>query len=327
VSYDYGSCSYSVMAHANNGTIRQDRSSTNGTACADSGITCSSVNVDFKVVTVCNGWKPIGGNFHASLNCDASGVCSGVQKLTGGNGAPKNRLVDPRNHNRFYGVWAFGGAGRTFDNATDAATFDANRFTDIAYTGPCAGPASGACQLTNVTYANVDASGAVTCSSGTSCSANSYSPGWYYEYGHAAACPLASGCDSTDWTDEKTASGAGILSSCVIWNSFRPVAGAGSTPCTLTSGSARNYAYLADFVSGVPTPSCGVGNATTPTGYVRASVATGIAPPNQWAAAVTRSKSGGTMFQQLAFPAGGTPQAEQVGVGSDTNQTIYWLEV
>jgi type IV pilus assembly protein PilY1 len=42
---------------------------------------------------------------------------------------------------------------------------------------------------------------------------------------------------------------------------------------------------------------------------------------------VTRSKSGGTIFQQLAFPAGGAPQSQQVGVGSDTNQTIYWLEV
>ena len=326
--YDYGSCSYSVKAHANNGTIKQDMSGTNSTACADTGIACNQIKVNFNVVTVCNGWKPVGGSFQANLSCDSSGNCSTVQHTQKGNTAPSSKLLTPTTHNRFYGVWAFGGASRTFDDWAGARTFDANRFTDIAYSATCAGTTGSSCTVIDATYAKVNSVGAVTCTNGTPCSAGSYDPGWMYEYGHAAACPLAGGCGTTnDWIDEKTGSGATILAGCVDWNTFRPMGMADNTivPCQINSGTARNYTYLADFVSGVPSTTCGI--AAPPNAIVRAAIRSSTTPPLDPTQMVSLGKDGQVSYSTAQIEPGIAPQTQTVGTGGELNQMIYWLEV
>ena len=330
--YNYGSCDYNVKAHANNGTIKQDRSSG---GCSDtSALTCSGLNIDVKVQTVCNGWKPTGGAFHANLVCDASGNCSSKLHIQRGSSAPASKLTNPKIHNRFYGIWSYGGTSRSLADCsgdgcawTSAQAFDAGRFTDVPYGAACTGTSGNTCTLLDVTYASVNAAGAVTCGNGAPCSAGGYDPGWVYEYGHAAACPLAGTCDATDWTDEKTGSGATVLAGCVDWNTFRPMGSAisAASPCQTNSGTPRNYTYLADFLSGVPSTTCGI----TGTNIIaRAASRTTIAPPLDPTQMV--AIGAGThlvQFSTAQIEPGIPPQSQTVGSVSETNRMIYWLEV
>jgi type IV pilus assembly protein PilY1 len=323
--YDYGSCSYVVKAHANGGTIKQDRSTTDGTACADTDISCDQLKIDVRVETVCNGWKPAGGSFHASLDCAADGTCTSAEKVQKGNTTPADRLTNPNVKNRFYGVWAYGGE-RVFNDWAGAVTYDGRRFTDIPYAGTCVGSVANSCTLVDTTGATVSTAGAVTCASGTSCSADGYGPGWLYEYGHAGTCPLGSGCSTTDWSDEKTGSGATVLAGCVDWNSFRPMGSASSavSPCEVNAGTARNFSYLADYLTGVPTTTCGTVGTTT---IARATTRSTTVPPLDPTHMISLGANGQTTYSVAVIEPGGAPQTRQVGTGNDGNAMIYWLEV
>jgi type IV pilus assembly protein PilY1 len=270
----------------------------------------------------CNSTNP--PDLQARIACDGNGSCSERIKV----GKTKN--LNTKNwpaltsHNRFYGVWSYS-SGRSFDNATTAVTFDRNRFTDVPIAGvTCAGPTGNACTLVNTTTATVAASGAVTCGTGvTKCSATASDPGWFYEYGRKD--PVTGGAAS--WTDEKTGSGATVLNSCVDWNTIRPMGAAvTSTPCEAGAGFPRNYTYLADGITGVPSGKfCGFqANATAD--VQRASSRESIAPPLDPTMVVTVTESGGVKPTALQIEPG-VMTSKDMAETSEVSHPMYWLEV
>jgi type IV pilus assembly protein PilY1 len=283
----------------------------------------------------------------AKLQCNESGVCSTYTPFGQNQSIARNFLNDPQTHNRFYGVWTFGKAsGKMFDLYTDrpsattvladAKTFDTNRFTDVTYSGTCAGPTgtSGTCQVKDVTqavgqYDVNDLTGAVTahCLDGSSkCWAAPSDAGWYYEYGRV--CPTESCSTSPPWEDEKTSSGGTIVFGCSIWTGFRPIGSSGGVnPCDNSLGTPSFYQYGANAVTGVPTRSCGYdpGEGLV---YRAAAPLRTFAPPTEPKIRVAVNNKGEVSYSALDVGSPGTaPSNRQVKTRKELAEPIYWLEV
>jgi type IV pilus assembly protein PilY1 len=259
-----------------------------------------------------------------TLTCGSDGTCSDRTKVGKTRDLSTKTWPALTNHNRFYGIWAYS-SDRAFNSAATAVTFDQRRFTDVAYPAVCNGTAGNACTLVNTTYATVATSGAVTCTSGTTCSATTADPGWFYEYGRQ--CPLGTCSSTPPWTDEKTGSGATVIGSCVDWNTIRPMGAAvGGTPCTAGSGLPENYTYLADGITGVPDNRyCGFPSVANNLIY-RATSRRSIAPPLDPTGVITVSSTGGVRQSALQIEPG-TLAKKDLANKSDAMQPIYWLEV
>jgi len=269
------------------------------------------------------------------MTCDSSGVCQAPTHLGSSN---VGTMPAASTKSRFYGVWSFGGAaGKRFETQAQAHAFDANRFTDVTFT-PCTGPTSGSCELVDVTQAVVNYNPAspllssVTCPANTTCQASSADAGWFYEYG--TTCPLSS-CDTLPpWYDEKTGSPSSTVLGCASWGSFRPVGAqpSGTNPCNGTVGTPQTYSYMADYLTGVPSATCGYQYSTSSTNqYVRATQRNTIAAPNAQTLRVVVSPSGEVKYQGLEFPPGsgssGMVTQTSYGTRTDTSEMMYWLEV
>ena len=328
--FNYGGANIVNHTMCSNGKLVQDRTSTSG---AGSGsYTCGKLEANVQLHLQCQaaGNPP---DIIAKLMCDADGNCS--SKVDVKNTKPVNvdKLTAPAWHNRFYGIYAYGGTSRAFSDAAGAVKLDDNRFTDITYAGACSGAAS--CSLVDTTYATVGPSGAVTCPAGvTRCSANGDDAGWFYEMGRT--CPTGTCEDPLPWADEKTASGATVLAGCVDWNTFRPrgLLPPGTDPCSAgnATGAARNFTYLADFVSGTPSPTCGFehtsgGSCTSSTQIVRARQRTTIAPPPDPTQLVAIGMDGEVKFLAAQIEPGGTPSTTALGGGHELVRPAYWLEL
>jgi type IV pilus assembly protein PilY1 len=266
-----------------------------------------------------------------SITCDASGICPAVTPVDVGHDVSPLGTV-PRN--RFFGIWAYGRDSRKiFSDQASAKLFDQNRFTDVTFTG-CTGPSGGDCKVLNTTYAEATYSGtgssataAVACASGqpggTRCSAGLDDAGWYYEYGNV--CPTKNCPQATPWTDEKTGSGATVVLGCAAWGGFRPYGAVTSTdPCTGGIGTPITYGYVADYVTGAPSTSCGYADAGI---LYRAAPRSTTAPPSASTVRVTLNSKGQVAYSALQLDAGAPPSNKQLGVRSDMFEPVYWLEV
>jgi type IV pilus assembly protein PilY1 len=267
----------------------------------------------------------------AQASCDVNGQCATLTQM-GTNRAVNVPFLDPPK-SRFYSVWAYGGhALKTFTTAATARAFDANRFTDAPYGGSCAGPSGGTCTLVETTYATARANAAnqvsVTCSSGSVCTARSTDAGWFYEYGNV--CPTKTCPQSPPWTDEKTGSSATVVLGCAAWGGFRPYGLATSTdPCSGNMGAALTYGYVADYLTGAPTTTCGYSD---PLGggladLYRAAPRATTAPPTGATVRVTVNSRGQIAYSALSIDAGAPPASKTLGTRGDVVESVYWLEV
>jgi hypothetical protein len=274
-----------------------------------------------------------------SITCNASGICatittsaSGVQTSTPYTPIGTNHDVTPPgavSRNRFYGIWSYGGiASKTFSSQATARSFDATRFTDTAYSGTCSGTRGNSCSLVDTTYAQATYAvdprmPTVACSQGSTCTAQSTDPGWYYEYGRS--CPATS-CSDPTWNDEKTGSGSSVVLGCAVWSGLRPYGkSSGGDPCT-NLATPVTYGYLADYVSGAPTAACGYVDATTKTLY-RATQRSTTAPPSSPLVRVTVNVDGKVSYSTLQLDSGAPPANKQIGTRNDLFEPVYWLEV
>jgi type IV pilus assembly protein PilY1 len=216
--------------------------------------------------------------------------------------------------NRFYGLWAYGGAAeRIFDESvvtTPASKntpkdYDGRRLTDTG--------GKGTGNLVDVTNIQCDATGACECAAGKVCNtkkllAGSDDSGWYYEY---------------EGLEHKTAGGAAVLASCSMWNSMYPSA----ISTGVCAGSNSNLARLhqADFITGAPNCAAGF---LGKDGYARYQTRSVLAPPPEPATAIQVSKTGQVKYSTL-FVEPGKMQATETPVSSDSDvlQYVYELSV
>ncbi|MBF5042814.1 pilus assembly protein PilY [Aggregicoccus sp. 17bor-14] len=215
--------------------------------------------------------------------------------------------------NRFYGVWVYGKrSDRIFDEGLIAqetgkktvAQFDAARLTDR---GDAAHPA----ELVDVTR--------TSCTS-TSCSGNAGAEtglGWFLEYEDTAGAPTVASLE------HKTAGGAALLGSCVLWSTVYPVT---TTATCAAPANARSYGYQADFVTGQP--NCALGFLRADATYDRRKGRDVLAPPPEPGTAIQVSRSGQVRYS-VAFLEPGTTEATKFNVssGGDLLQSIYELPV
>jgi len=263
----------------------------------------------------------------SSTSCTSNG--SSYECTTpGGLGTSSAGNLDPLSTKaRFYGIWAFGGTtAKSFNTLVESQAFEANRFTDVSYSG-CSGPAGGTCGLVDVTNAIVSYDATSPSITSASVQATSADAGWYYQYG--TNCPLAS-CAESGWVDEKTGAGASVMVGCVAWGGFRPTtaSGGGNDPCT-DRPLPQAFSYLADYVSGTPSATCGYQN-TANNRYIRATQRSTFATPAVQTVRVVLSPTGEVKYQGLEFPPGGTGgmvSETTYGTRSDVAETMYWLEV
>jgi type IV pilus assembly protein PilY1 len=325
--YNYGGCNVVNHVKCSSGKMVQYKSKGADTTC-DESYACGKMEANIQLHLQC-GTAGNPADIIAHLNCDHDGNCVAREDVKDGKPVKIEKLTAPNWHNRFYGIWSFGGSDRLFGSQTTAQTFDVNRFTDVDYSGTCAGTPGDTCTLVNTTQANVNSAGGITCASGTTCSATGYDPGWYYEYGRR--CPSGTCEDSPPWLDEKTASGATVLAGCVDWNSFRPRSTtAPSDPCSnVDTSAARNYTYLADFITGAPSPSCGFeyADSSGKKSYVRARPRTTIAPPPDPTQLVAVGMDGEVKYLAAQIEPGGTPSTTALGETRELMTPAYWLEV
>jgi type IV pilus assembly protein PilY1 len=250
-----------------------------------------------------------------------------------GNREVKGTFSEPP-RNRFYGFWSYGrDPKKTFATRSEAKDFDDNRFTDVPFARDCSGPRNGNCKLVETTWANVtyDAANpamvATTCSQAvagqTDCKAVPEDAGWFYEYG--SNCPLKTCGPPPPWSDEKTGAGATVVLGCTAWGGFRPVGAATSVdPCSGSVGAPVTYGYVAHFVSGIPTASCGYAE----NGRIyRAVQRSTTAPPTAATVRVTFSPTGEIAYSTLQIDAGAAPGSKTMGTRSEIGEPVYWLEV
>lgn len=196
--------------------------------------------------------------------------------------------------NRFVGFWAYGdGLGFGGDAGTVSA-FDDARISDRG-----AG-------IVDVT--------AVTCTS-TACTggASAADRGWVMDY---------------DVLETKTATGAAVVTSCVLWSDLTPgdSLDAGVNSCGSGVASTSRI-YQADFITGQP--NCAYGFLSTDGGvFVRSQARTVLAPPPEPASVVQVSKTGQLKYSAMLVEPGKS-QATTVDVTGTTDvmQLIYELPV
>ena len=331
----YGACGFTNHFRCESGKMMRDSvtSTCTGTAaCAASpgnaftstvtlGFTCP--NVPARTDT-------------GTLSCDVDGLCGTLTSV--GDSSVVTSFAGQCPKNRFFGVLAYGRyAEKIFDDAASARVFEANRYTDTAtsfvQSGACTST-PGRCNLVDTTWAVTRVGEPTpTCSTRpdgvvpTSCSATPDDPGWFYEYGDT--CPVgAANCgDLSACKNEKTGSQASIVFGCTVWNGFVPVgAQSGSDPCSGSVGTPLVYGYAANYVSGVPSGSCGYSASPDPLLY-RASQRDTVAPPSGGIFRVAVSAKGEVGYSSLQIDPGASPTSIQPGTRSDIAEPVYWLEV
>ena len=286
---------------------------TSGTSCASGSNFTANASVTISSCPGATGPSTATG----AITCDSAGTCSsanstpaftqlgtGVVAFTGTTPPPP----------RFFGVWAYGkDSTKMFSTLATAKIFDQNRFTDAAgYTGTCTSNAT-TCKLVDTTATTVSYNPLVTGSfTVTGSQATVNDPGWLYQY---------------QGGNEKTGSGATVVLGCTVWSGFVATGITGTGSCNGSSaGTLTSRAYLSNFVSGVPSPSCGYADGTSVLG--RYSVTTGVtAPPTTANLRVVVNAAGKIEYSALQLAPGGSPSSKAVGVRSQVVEPVYWMEV
>jgi hypothetical protein len=264
------------------------------------------------------------------LTCDSNGICSTNTRFSGNAEFDVTALSPTLPQERLYGIWSYGKAdSRLFDDAAGARDFDANRFTDVTFTG-CADVPGTSCKLVDVTPARMTRASltdmfSLSCKGGvTKCSAGHEDPGFMYLYG---TCP-AETCAEATWTDERTGSSAGVSSSCLQWNGFRPTGASGGTdPCTSSTGTPTSMRYLSDAFSGVQREGCGSLGSDELELFRVGHVEAAFAPPQTASPRIVVNAEGQVSYGTLAIDTGKPAEKTTTGVRSSVGEYIYRLEV
>jgi type IV pilus assembly protein PilY1 len=327
---NYGSCSHSDTFSCVNGLLTHSATNT----CGASGATCAAAptNVYAGSVSVsmtCPGASTATAS--GSSSCDGSGLCT-VASI-GPVSVSTVASLSPT-HNRFYGIQSYGVApAKMFSDQNTATTFDRNRFTDVTYSGTCAGSS---CSLINVTPASSTFNTTTTqvtnttCAVGTKCTASSTDPGWYYEYGDY--CPLSACATAPPWTDEKTAAGASVVAGCIYFEGFRPVGVSTSTdPCSGAQGVPTVYDYGTDPLSGSPSFACNGDSDTSGALSIASSRSVTAAPsaPIVMVDVSTGQNGAGKVSYSSAHigDSGSTTSKQTASTASAGGSRLYWLPV
>jgi hypothetical protein len=332
---DYGVCSSSgsfacsSSGQMTSGALAEGCGASGASACTDSSnpfSSTSSYSLD------CSGSTSTASGL---ATCDSDGLCT-VNPVGSGHDLTPSNAGTCANKARFYGIWSYGGLDITQKSFstdpsatwTTAQTFDQNRFTDAAsYTG-CTFTANGKCSLLDTTQVVMNAAGVKSCADGTTtCQvATIDDPGWFYTYN--TTCPTVAACPpSTTCTNEKSASGATVLNSCSMWNSFVPLGSAqsGSNPCGAANTATQTaIAYASHYVSGAPDAVCNLDKDST--ALYRGQQRSTIAPPSAPMVRMGVSQDGQVSYSTLQMDPGASPSSSSLGQ-RDLAAPLYWLEV
>ena len=254
-----------------------------------------------------------------NVSCNSSGTCSSDQStpaLTSiGFGTVALSSTPAQPPTRFYGVWSYGkDTKKMFSDLAGAKLFDANRFTDSStFTTSCSGPRGSTCVLVDTTASvvgfNPSLAGSYTV---TGNQATVDDAGWFYNY---------------TGTNEKTGAGATVIIGCTAWNGFIPTSASGGTNmCSGDRGTVTATSYLSNFVTGVPTASCGYQDNVT-NRYNRFTTQTTTAPPNTSSMRVVINASGQVEYSALQLLPGSGPSNKALATRAQVVEPVYWLEV
>lgn len=196
--------------------------------------------------------------------------------------------------NRFVGFWAYGDGIAFGGDAGSPATFDNARISDRG----------GLVDVTGVTCT------ATSCSGGATANTDR---GWVMDY---------------DQLEAKTATGAAVVTSCVLWSDLTPgdLLDGGTASCGGGQTSTSRI-YQADFITGQP--NCAYGFLQPDAGvYARSQARTVLAPPPEPASVVQVSKTGQLKYSAMLVEPGKS-QATTVDVtgATDVLQLVYQLPV
>ncbi len=262
------------------------------------------------------------------LTCGADGVCTADQPASNAEFSTA-ALARPPPQYRAYGLWAYGGAApKLFSSAAEAKLFDAQRSTDVPFTGCSASP-TGSCQLIDTASATVSLAAAgvsATCRGGvTKCKPTTDDLGWMYSYGKY--CPMET-CSPTTWNDERTGTAVVPYFGCTTWSGFRPTGAAGGTdPCTSSTGSPTSLSYSADVFTGLPRKGCGIEDTTPGLTYYTASQRTATAAPQNASMRKVVNQRGQVNTALIKFETGSPGQKQSLNTRSSLAEPLYWLEV
>ncbi|HVE87757.1 MAG TPA: hypothetical protein VND93_33095 [Myxococcales bacterium] len=248
--------------------------------------------------------------YGVSCTKDTNGNLSCQRDVSPDAGAPQEEDLplmpvagNLQGRNRFYGVWAYGGNDNTrmFDETRLSGgdsgwSFDQARLTDR----PDAG------NLANVTATSCNSTGCV------GQVGNSTTRGWMYEY------PAY---------EYKTAGGAALLASCVLWTNLYPTApDSGVSAACATTATVRSQFFQADFITGAP--NCAFGFLNDAGVYSRLLDRDVIAPPPEPGTAVSISPSGQIRYSTLLVEPGKTDVTQvTVSNSGDLLQSVYEVPV
>jgi hypothetical protein len=318
-----GTCGWtSTFACDSSGNMSHAAVTASPAACGTSQTTCASSATPFQATaTVSVSACPGGATARTStgtISCNSSGTCSSDQStpaFTNIGFGTVGVTSSTQPATRFFGIWSYGrDTAKMFSDLAGAKLFDANRFTDSpSYTASCSGPRGSTCVLVDTTAATVSYDPSVAGSfTVTGNQATVDDAGWTYSYQGGS---------------EKTGAGATVIIGCTAWSGFIPTnASGGTNTCSGTVGNVTATSYLSDFVTGVPSPSCGYQDAVN-NRYNRLTTQTTTAPPNTANMRVVINASGQVEYSALQLLPGSGPSNKALATRSQVLEPIYWLEV
>jgi type IV pilus assembly protein PilY1 len=212
-----------------------------------------------------------------------------------------------------YGLWAYGGSGRTFDTKASAQTFDTRRFTDVSYANACPPATSSQCTLVEVTRANYALGSGVL---------------WWLRARPSRSTPA--GCTSTarsvlqscSWLrlgDEDGDQGA-------MGGSLEQYPPTGSTAATRARPASGADGLLHRRLPLAPSQACGNYGATGSNLY-QAAVRNSPAPPQNPMPRIVVTAGGQVKYSSLQMDAGSQPQSTTLGYRDAITELLYYLEV
>jgi type IV pilus assembly protein PilY1 len=291
-------------------------------ACGTGTTTCASATTPFTATATTSVSACPGGaatrTATGSVSCNSSGTCSsdqGTPPLTNIGFGTVSVSASTQPANRFYGVWSYGkDTKKMFTDLAGAKLFDANRFTDSSsFTTSCSGPRGSTCVLVDTTASTVSYNPSLAGSYSVSGNqATVDDAGWFYSY---------------TGSSEKTGAGATVIIGCTAWNGFIPTnASGGTNMCSGEVGTVTATSYLSNFVTGVPSASCGYQDAVT-NRYNRFTTQTTTAPPNTSSMRVVINASGQVEYSALQLLPGSGPSNKALATRAQVVEPVYWLEV
>ena len=318
-----GACGWSsTFACDSSGNMSHAAVSDTPAACGAGTTTCASAATPYTSTATTSVAACPGGaatrTATGNVSCNSSGTCTsdqGTPAFTNIGFGTVAVSASTQPATRFFGVWSYGKDSRKmFSDLAGAKLFDANRFTDSSsFTTSCSGPRGSTCVLVDTTASTVSFNPSLAGSYSVSGNqATVDDAGWFYSY---------------TGSSEKTGAGATVIIGCTAWNGFIPTnASGGTNTCSGEVGTVTATSYLSNFVTGVPSASCGYQDNVT-NRYNRFTTQTTTAPPNTSSMRVVINASGQVEYSALQLLPGSGPSNKALATRAQVVEPVYWLEV